>query len=110
MFDNCRDYAHIYFNFILQNFHNNVRIEDADGIPYSIKNISYQATYLKLEMTDFNNAVGDMTILYTSGVKDALGNAVPEFSCVFTPVGLVPVAPDPPVVVSIQNVNSEVVS
>lgn len=91
-------------------FINNVRIEDADGIPYSIKNMSYQDTYLKLEMTDFNNAVGDMTILYTSGVKDALGNAVPEFSCVFTPVGLVPVAPDPPVIVSIQNVNSEVSS
>lgn len=91
-------------------FANSVRIKDSTGIPYSVNTVSYQGTYLKLEMTDFNNAVGDMTISYTSGVKDALGKAMPEFSCTFTPVGLVPTAPDPPVVVSIQNVNSEVVS
>ena len=91
-------------------FANSVRVEDSIGTSYSINTVSYQDAYLKLEMADFNNAVGDMTISYTSGVKDAFGNAVPAFSCTFTPVGLVPTAPDPPAVVSIQNVNSEVVS
>jgi hypothetical protein len=89
-------------------FMNSVSVTDDNGNAYSIISLSYDGMWLKLNMSDFNNAVGNINISYTTGITDDLGWSVPAFTSTFTPVGLVPTPPDPPIVISAMNVNTEV--
>ena len=64
---------------------------------------------LILTVNDFNNASGNMTVLYSSTTGTIYGEAGSEvplnnFSVSFTPVGLVPTATEPPVPVAIYNI------
>lgn len=86
-----------------------LKVTDSKGYKFTVTNIKYQFPYLVCTVSDFNNAEGDITINYVTGWNQFDGSEYPEFSCTFTPTGLVPVPPDPPVLVSIKNVDSEVV-
>jgi len=59
---------------------------------------------MELEFLNFNNAEGICQLSYTSG--SLMGEVVPveAGSVFFTPINLVPFAVDPPVVVSIENI------
>lgn len=91
-------------------FSNNVTVKDNDNNIYPILGVSYENSWLRLDMSDFNNAVGNITISYTSGVTGPFGTSLKPFSVTFTPKGLVPTPPDPPIPQSAINTNSEVIS
>lgn len=59
---------------------------------------------LLLEFQDFNNAIGNCTITYTPGTLAGAITLSGPFTKSFTPTGLIPVAVDPPIVVSIVNI------
>lgn len=59
---------------------------------------------LEIEFLNFNNAVGECTLAYTPGT--IMGDVVPLEACSidFTPSGLVPFAIEPPVPLTIENI------
>lgn len=59
---------------------------------------------ITLLFQNFNNATGDLTLLYTPGTMMGEVVAIEADSFVFTPTGLVPFATEPPVPVSIENI------
>jgi hypothetical protein len=91
-------------------FSNSVTIKDGDNNIYPILGVSYENSWLRLDMSDFNNAVGAITVSYTSGVSGPFDTTLKPFSVTFTPKGLVPTPPDPPIPQTAINVNSEVIS
>lgn len=84
-------------------------ITDSKNIPYSITSAKYVFPYIILEMLDINNAEADITIEYMEGWTKPNGEAIEPFKVTFTPTGLIPVPPDPPIIQSISNVDTEVV-
>lgn len=75
----------------------------------SIENLSPEISIgnnkYRLVMEDFNNAIGDLTISFTSTgtTSNIVGGKYPAMQISFTPVGLTPIIIDPPKVVSIYN-------
>lgn len=59
---------------------------------------------LEIEFLNFNNAVGECTLAYTPGT--IMGDIVPLEACSidFTPTGLVPFAVEPPVPLTVENI------
>lgn len=92
---------------------NNLRylsIKDSTGMPFGIVSIEYGFPYLHLEMLDFNNAIGDVTIKYEYGWSKPDSTEIEAFEVTFTPINLVPEVPDPPVITTIINVDTEVIT
>jgi hypothetical protein len=58
---------------------------------------------LLIEFTNFNNASGVVTLAYTPGTATGDIEVLAITSTTFTPIGLVPFAVDPPVVLTIEN-------
>jgi hypothetical protein len=90
-------------------FCQNTTVTDGDGNGYPILEVAYEGNWLKMSMADFNNASGSMVIVYNGTVAGYLGTTVHAFTTTFTPVGLVPTPPDPPIPQTASNVNSEVI-
>jgi hypothetical protein len=59
---------------------------------------------VEVTFANFNNAVGDCTVIYTPGAMMGDIVAVEADSIVFSPIGLVPFATDPPAPISIENI------
>lgn len=86
-----------------------IEFTDSNGKVY----ITYAATIsegkLVFTIKNISNSEGDISFKYTSGwLTTDTKVAFKAFSGSFTPVGLTPLEPDPPKLVSIQNVDTEV--
>ena len=83
---------------------------DSESTSFLAVAIAYTENPKVVEVTflNFNNAVGDVSVVYdgTGGLTGDLGQAVPASSASFTPTGLVPYIPEPPVMISIINIQA----
>lgn len=86
-----------------------IEFRDADNKLYATYSATIVDSMLVFTIKNMSNSVGDISFVYTSGWKTSDPTiAFKAFSGSFTPKGLTPIEPDPPILVSIQNVDSEV--
>lgn len=77
--------------------------EETEFAPVSMEYIDNYT--IDVLFQNFNNAVGKVTVQYSGvGILGEIGQSTPATSISFTPTGLVPYVPEPPVVVSIINI------
>lgn len=78
--------------------------DSASGAWACISVVKVSDKVLEIEFLNFNNAVGECTLTYTPGTIS--GDVVPLEACSidFTPAGLVPFAVEPPVPLTIENI------
>lgn len=86
----------------------NIVIIDSLGYTFPVISIRIENFYLVLTVMDFSNAVGTLTIQYVSGMYVYAGISLTAFNTQFEPIDLEPIAIDPPIVMEITNVNTEV--
>ena len=78
--------------------------DSASGAWSCVSVVKVSEKVLEIEFLNFNNAVGECTLTYTPGT--IMGDVVPleADSIEFTPAGLVPFAVEPPVPLTIENI------
>ena len=93
-----------------ENAYTGFSLVDSESTSFSAVAIAYTENPKVVEVTffNFNNAVGDVSVVYdgTGGLTGDLGQTVPASSTSFTPTELVPYIPEPPVVLSIINIQA----
>lgn len=87
-----------------------VSVVDGQGLSYAVLDITATGHTVNFNVSDMGNSVGDITISYSSGFSNSRGYALKPFTLTFTPKGLIPSPPNPPVISDGYNTGSEVIS
>lgn len=84
---------------------------DSEGYAFSVVSAHVVGDIITLNCLDLNNAVGDLTIVYSgTGFSNVAGIETKAFEVTFTPTGLIPVPKEPPVLVKAQMLSSQLVA
>lgn len=86
-----------------------IAVSDESNMTYATISIEKSDNNLLLIVGDMGNCTTDIILEYESGLMGPNNQAVKPFTIKFTPLGLKPTPPNPPTVVKIWNVSSEVI-
>lgn len=85
-------------------------LTDSVGTVFQGESISADGLTLTVRFTDFNGAVGDVTIAYSGGTIQSPAVALANFTISFAPQNLVPPAKDPATVTGITNADTSTIA
>lgn len=88
---------------------NTFLISDTDNISYNVISITVVDNMIQLIVNDMGNCTSDILINYIGGLYYKYGPELKAFAKSFTPTGLIPSAPEPPIVIRAYNTSSEVI-